>query len=391
MIKFEEAYRIVMEHSFSTGTESIPFTESAGRVLAASVKSDMNMPPWNRSAVDGYACRQADLGTALKVLETIAAGVMPQKEVGPGTCSRIMTGAPMPDGADFVFMLEESIEDENGMVKFTGKETKPNISRAAEDVRKGETILSSGSFIRPQDIAVMAMAGATTVEAGCRVKVGVISTGNELVEPAMNPAGAQIRNSNGCQLMAQVARAGAVGKYYGIATDDEASTALLLKKAVAENDMVLISGGVSEGDFDFVPRVMASMGLTIHFDKVAVQPGKPLTFCTGDRKIVFGMPGNPVSSFVQFEVIVRPLTAKMMGVTAEEPMVLLFLGADWSRKRAERLAWIPVMLNKEGEAVPVEYHGSAHITALSRAWGIIAIPQGQSWIQKGEPVSVRQI
>jgi len=391
MIKFEEAYKIVMGASFSTGTESVPFTESPGRVLATAVKSDMNMPPWNRSSVDGFACRHSDLGNELKVLETVAAGKMPSQAITPGTCTRIMTGAAVPEGADYIFMLEDSETVADGTVKFTGKEGKQNISKAAEDVRKGETILTSGRFIRPQDIAVMAMAGATTVTVGCRVKVGVISTGNELVEPDQVPAEAQIRNSNAWQLMAQIARAGAEGRYYGIATDDIASTENLLKKAVGENDMILISGGISAGDFDFVPQVIRSMGLTIHFNEVAVQPGKPLTFCTGDRKIVFGLPGNPVSTFVQFEVTVRPLIAKMMGVTVEEPPVLLLLGADWSRKRAGRMAWIPVILNKEGEAVPIEYHGSAHITALPQAWGIIAIPQGQSWIQKGETVSVRQV
>jgi len=391
MIKFEEAYKIVMGASFSTGTESVPFTESPGRVLATAVKSDMNIPPWNRSSVDGFACRHSDLGNELKVLETVAAGKMPSQAITPGTCTRIMTGAAVPDGADYIFMLEDSETGADGMVRFTGKEGKQNISMAAEDVRKGETILTSGRFIRPQDIAVMAMAGATTVTVGCKVKVGVISTGNELVEPDQVPGEAQIRNSNAWQLMAQITRAGAEGRYYGIATDDITSTENLLKKAVDENDMVLISGGVSAGDFDFVPQVITSMGLTIHFNEVAVQPGKPLTFCTGDRKIVFGLPGNPVSTFVQFEITVRPLIAKMMGVTVEEPPVLLLLGADWSRKRAGRMAWIPVILNKEGEAVPIEYHGSAHITALPQAWGIVAIPQGQSWIQKGETVSVRQV
>jgi molybdopterin molybdotransferase len=391
MIKFEEAYKIVMGASFSTGTESVPFTESPGRVLATAVRSDMNIPPWNKSSVDGYACRHTDLGIALRVLETVAAGKMPTEAITPGTCSRIMTGAAVPDGADYIFMLEDSEVLAEGTVKFTGKEGKQNISKAAEDVKKGETILTSGRFIRPQDIAVMAMAGATTVTVGCKVKVGVISTGNELVEPDQVPVEAQIRNSNAYQLIAQVARAGAEGRYYGIATDDIASTEKLLKKAVSENDMVLISGGISAGDFDFVPQVITSLGFTIHFNEVAVQPGKPLTFCTGNRKIIFGLPGNPVSTFVQFEITVRPLIAKMMGVTVEEPPVLLLLGADWSRKRAGRMAWIPVILNNEGEAVPIEYHGSAHISALPQAWGIVAIPQGQSWIQKGEPVSVRQV
>lgn len=391
MITFEEAYRIVTSSAFRVGKEQVHFSESLGRALAMPVKSDMDMPPWNKSAVDGYACRHEDLGSNLTVLEIIAAGVMPSKEITPGTCSRIMTGAAVPDGADYVFMLEDTDDIGDGLVRFRGKPGNPNIARAAEDLFNGQTVLRPGRIIKPQDIAVMAVTGATTVTVSCRVRIGVISTGNELVEPENVPSRAQIRNSNAWQLLAQVERAGATGKYYGIATDDEISVTKLLRSALAENDVVLISGGVSFGDFDFVPAAMRSLGLTIHFDQVAMQPGKPLTFCTGDRKAVFGLPGNPVSTFVQFEVMVRHFIGKMMGISAEVPLLTLPLANDYSRKRAERMAWIPFVLTPEGEAMPVEYHGSAHITALPDAWGLITIPRGQSWIQKGEMVSVRPI
>lgn len=391
MITFEEAYKIVTGAAFRTGKEQISFNDSLGRVLAVPVKSDMDMPPWDKSTVDGFACRHDDLGNELTVIETVAAGVMPAMEVTPGTCSRIMTGAAVPWGADYIFMLEDSEEKEGGKVRFTGKAAKSNIAKAAEDLYKGQTVLKAGRIIKPQDIAVMAVVGATEVTVSNRVHVGIISTGNELVEPEHTPAEAQIRNSNGSQLMSQVMRAGAIGKYYGIAADDEASNARLLRAAVDENEVVLISGGVSFGDFDFVPAVMRSLGLTIHFDQVAMQPGKPLTFCTGERKAVFGLPGNPVSTFVQFEVMVRPFLDKMTGVTAEEPKLMMPLAADYSRKRADRMIWIPFIITGEGEALPLEYHGSAHITALPGAWGLIIIPRGQSWIQKGEMVSVRQI
>ncbi len=391
MITFEEAYKIVTGMVFRTGKEIVRFNDSLGRVLAVPVKSDMDMPPWDKSTVDGFACRHDDLGKELTVIETVAAGVMPAMEVTPGSCSRIMTGAAVPRGADYIFMLEESEEKEGGKVRFTGKAGKSNIAKTAEDLYKGQTVLKAGRIIKPQDIAVMAAVGATEVTVSNRVHVGIISTGNELVEPEYVPAEAQIRNSNGSQLMSQVTRAGAIGKYYGIAADDEASTARLLRAAVDENEVVLISGGVSFGDFDFVPAVMRSMGLTIHFDQVAMQPGKPLTFCTGERKAVFGLPGNPVSTFVQFEVMVRPFLNKMTGVTAEEPGLMMPLAADYSRKRADRMIWIPFIITGECEALPLEYHGSAHITALPDAWGLINIPRGQSWIQKGEMVKVRKI
>jgi len=391
MITFEEAFRIVSEAAFRVGKEDVKITDAAGRALVAPVKSDMDMPPWNKSAVDGFACRREDLGGEMTVMETVAAGVMPSKKVVEGTCSRIMTGAAVPEGADYVFMLEESEEKEDGRVRFTGRPGNDNIARAAEDCYDGQTVLKAGRHIKPQDIAVMAVVGATTVTVSKRVKVGVISTGNELVEPDKKPVAAQIRNSNSSQLMAQVARAGAAGRYYGIARDEEAAIEKLLRKALDENDVVLISGGVSFGDYDLVPKVMRSLGLTIHFDQVAMQPGKPLTFCTGEKKAVFGLPGNPVSTFVQFEVMVRPFLDRMAGVATEEPRMLMPLATDYSRKRAERLAWIPFTVTPAGEALPLEYHGSGHITSLTGAWGLITIPRGQSWIQKGEMVNVRQI
>lgn len=391
MITFEEAYRIVTESSFRLGKEVVGLGEAAGRALVVAVRSDMDMPPWNKSAVDGYACHHEDLGHELTVVETVAAGVMPSKEVMPGTCSRIMTGAAVPAGADYVFMLEDSEELTGGKVRFTGRPGNDNIAKAGEDIMKDQTVLRAGHIIKPQDIAVLASVGAMEVTVSCRPKVGVISTGNELVEPDRTPAGAQIRNSNAAQLMAQITRAGATGRYYGIARDEAAAIETLLKKALEENDVVLISGGVSFGDFDMVPEVMRSLGLTMHFDQVAMQPGKPLTFCTGEKKAVFGLPGNPVSTFVQFEVMVRPFLNRMAGVSIQEPMLQMPLATDYSRKRAERLSWIPCTITPAGEAKPAEYHGSAHITAFTNAWGVITIPRGQSWIQKGEMVSVRQI
>jgi len=391
MITFEEAFKTVMEAVFHTGKEQVKISEALGRALAAPVRSDMDMPPWDKSAVDGYACRHEDLGSELTVIETIAAGVLPEKEVTRGTCSRIMTGAAVPDGADCVFMLEEAEEKEGGHVRFTGRAGNTNIAKAAEDLFNGQTVLKAGRYIKPQDIAVMAVVGATEVTVSCRPKVGVISTGDELVEPDVKPAKAQIRNSNAYQLMAQIERAGSTGRYYGIARDEEASITGLMQKALKENDVVLISGGVSFGDFDLVQKVMHSLGMKVHFDQVAMQPGKPLTFCTAERKAVFGLPGNPVSTFVQFEIMVRPFLDRMAGVKDEEINMTLPLAADYSRKRAERMAWIPFTLTPAGEAMPVEYHGSAHINALPGAWGLITIPRGQSWIQKGEMVNVRQI
>ncbi len=313
MISFEQALDIVMSTGFRTGTETILYTDSLNRILAGDIASDMDLPPFNKSSVDGFACRKADLGNNLEILETIAAGDWPSKSVGRNQCSRIMTGAPVPDGADCVIMVEETEMLPSGLIRFTSSFKKENIANKGEDVRKGELVLRAGKKIRPQDIAVMASVGHISVTVSKMPRVAVISSGSELVEPDIIPGISQIRNSNSSQLMAQIARAGALGEYYGIAADDEAQTLSIVEKAISGNDMVLLTGGVSMGDFDFVPSVLERAGVKIHFTRIAVQPGKPTTFGLHARSVIFGLPGNPVSSFIQFEVLVRPLLSKMMG------------------------------------------------------------------------------
>jgi molybdopterin molybdotransferase len=222
-------------------------------------------------------------------------------------------------------------------------------------------------------------------------EVAVISSGSELVEPDRIPGKSQIRNSNASQLMAQVARAGALGRYYGIAADDEAQTLSIVEKAISENDMVLITGGVSMGDFDFVPSVLESAGVKILFTKVAVQPGKPTTFGLHPHAVIFGLPGNPVSSFIQFELLVRPLLSKMMGCEWRPLSINLPMNEKFMRRFADRMALIPVKITDNSHASPVEYHGSAHISALPEADGIVAMPVGKKVIEKGEIVNVRPI
>jgi molybdopterin molybdotransferase len=221
--------------------------------------------------------------------------------------------------------------------------------------------------------------------------VGIISTGDELVEPSSIPAISQIRNSNAYQLLAQVSRAGGAGKYWGIAPDNEDATFELIKKALDESDIVILTGGVSMGDFDFVPSVLERAGVKILFDKVNVQPGKPTTFGVHPKSVAFGLPGNPVSSFVQFETLVRPLINKMMGYKWNPFKQKLQMAVSYERKSSDRMGWVPVRINENKEVLPVEYHGSAHISALPYANGLIAVSEGTRIIRKGEIVSVRDI
>jgi molybdopterin molybdotransferase len=391
MITFEEALGIVMKSVFKTETETIAFSGSNGRILDEDIASDIDMPPFNRSAVDGYACHMADLSNDLEILEVIAAGKEPVKKVGKNQCSKIMTGAIVPDGSDIVIMVEETEILPTGKIRFTGSDLKVNISFKGEDVKTGDVVLKKGKFIQPQDIAVMASVGHTKIKVKKKPKVGILSTGDELVEPSVRPSISQIRNSNAYQLVAQVTRAGGEGIDHGIAPDDENITYEMIKQAINESDIVIITGGVSMGDFDFVPAVLERAGVKILFDQVNVQPGKPTTFGVHSKAIVFGLPGNPVSSFIQFELLIRPLINRMMGSDWIPGEHKFRMGVRYERKSTARLGFIPVIINDKMEVLPVDFHGSGHITALSYADGIIALKPGIKHLKKGETVSVRQI
>jgi molybdopterin molybdotransferase len=391
MISFEKAYDIVINSCFRMGTEAIHFADSLNRILASDVLSDIDMPPFNKSSVDGFACKKSDLGNDLEIIETIPAGNWPAKSIERNQCSCIMTGAPVPSGADCVIMVEETEKLPSGKVKFTGSFKRNNIALKGEDIHNGEVVLKLGRRIKPQDIAVLASVGQVSVTVSMTPKIAVISSGSELVEPGVIPGPSQIRNSNASQLIAQVDRAGATGKYYGIAEDDEDKTLAIVEKAISENDIVILTGGVSMGDFDFVPKVLEQAGVKILFTRVAVQPGKPTTFGLHPRAVVFGLPGNPVSSFIQFELLIRPLISKMMGNEWHQVGIKLPMNEKFTRRIAERLAFIPVTITEDGFASPVEYHGSAHISALHEADGIIEMPIGKLKFEKGEIVSVRQI
>ena len=391
MITFEKAFDIVMNSVFETGAEIIPFENSSQRILDEDIVSDIDMPPFNRSAVDGYACKRSEINGELEVVETIAAGKVPFMMVGKNQCSKIMTGALVPDGCDVVFMVEESEILQNGKIKFTGRDSKLNMSFRGEDVRNGDVVLGKHKLIQPQDIALMASVGHTKVRVKKKPLVGIISTGNELIHPDAKPQISQIRNSNAYQLAAQVLRAGGERIDYGIAPDNEQITFNIINEAIQKCDVVLITGGVSMGDFDFVPSVLERSGVKILFNRVNVQPGKPTTFGTHSKALVFGLPGNPVSSFIQFEMLVRPLLNKMMGYDWIPHEDKLPLAVNYERKSSDRKALIPVFINHNKEVMPVDFHGSAHIAALSDTNGIIALNPGIKFLNKGEIVNVRQI
>jgi len=391
MILFEEALDIVMSHARLLDSERVSLADSLGRVLAEDVVSDVDMPPFNKSAMDGYACRRADLSHELTVLETIQAGCTPTTPIAEKACSKIMTGAPVPEGADCVIMVEFTEEAGANTIRFTGDDTRDNICLQGEDVKAGDCVLHKGDLVAAQHVAVLASVGCTEPLVARRPRVGIVATGNELVPPDAAPEPSQIRDSNSAQLYAQAVGASAAPTSYGAARDTEAELDAALKTALSENDVILMSGGVSMGDYDYVPGVMKQNGLDILFDAIAMKPGKPTTFGVSPQAVCIGLPGNPVSNFVQFEVFVKPLLYGMMGHAFRPPERDAPLAARVRVKRPNRLAWMPVRLTDQGEAERIEYHGSAHISALPQADGIIAIPKGVKSIEKGSLVRVRLI
>lgn len=392
MIPFNDALAIVLDSAREIGTEQVGINQALNRILAQDVLSDMDMPPFNKSAMDGYTCRSVDISNDLHVVETIPAGAVPQKSIGQNECAKIMTGAMVPPGADCVIKIEDTENVTGDTVRFIGnKHGKTNICVQGEDVVKGGVLLHKGELLKPQHLAVLAMVGCANPVVARRPNVGIIATGNELVEPSEKASMAQIRNSNSYQLYAQVAAMGALPNYYGIAGDREETINAKINEAQAENDVILLSGGISMGDFDLVPALMKKNGIKILFDRVNIKPGKPTTFGISDKVRCFGLAGNPVSTFVLFEVMVKPFLYKMMGHNFIPPGIHMPLGRTITRKNVRRESIVPVVFTGDKTVVPVEYHGSAHISSLIGADGLISIPAGVEEMKEGISVHVRQI
>jgi molybdopterin molybdotransferase len=391
MTQFEKALEIVMDSVRELEAEAVSIDDAYGRILAQDVISDMDMPSFDKSAMDGYACRQEDLGNALTVIEEIPAGYVPRKAIESNQCAKIMTGGMVPEGADCVIMVEFTEKLSNNTIAFTGEKTRDNIRPRAKHVKKGDVALPKGIKLMVQHIAILATFGCTSPLVSRRPSVGVIATGNELVDPGEQPPPPKIRNSNSYQICAHVTSAGAIPVYYGIARDTEQSLDELIKRGKAENDVIILSGGVSMGDYDLVPELLEKNGFNLLFKRIDIKPGRPTVFGVSDKMFCFGLPGNPVSTYVTFELIVKPFLYKMMGHTYKPVHMPIPLDQDIKRKKSDRTAWIPVVVTGNGCAAPLEYHGSDHIHSLSAADGMISIPVGVSEIKKGTTVHVRSL
>lgn len=387
MISYEEALKIVLENSINLECENVSLHDSLGRVLAEDIFSDMEMPPFDKSAMDGFAIIKEDIDKELTIIETIQAGATPKKVIIPGTCSKIMTGAPVPEGANMVVMVEHT-EVNGDKMKITKQKSATNICYQGEDIRKGDKILEAGTIITPAEIAALATVGADPVSVRKQPTIGIIATGTELVEPSEKPQNAQIRNSNSYQLYAQIIQAGSKAKYLGIAEDNEDTIFNLIKENMEEIDIFLLSGGVSMGEFDFVPGVLDKIGFNLLFEKVAIQPGKPTVFGKKDSTFVFGLPGNPVSTFMIFELFVKPFCYKLMGTNYSPVTIKGILKDELKRRRADRAAHYPVHINSDRTVEQIVYHGSGHINALSHANSFVRVPVGINSIPAGSEIDV---
>lgn len=388
MTDFHVALKTLLDSAPRAGTEQISLTGACDRVLAQDVLTPEDMPPFSKSAMDGYACRSEDISEGMRMLEMIPAGRRPRHTIIPGTCSKIMTGAMIPEGADTVLIVEKStIRD--GLVYGTPSAV-TNIMVQGEDLKKGDRVMEKGTVLRPQHLALLAACGIDLVTVSQKIPVGILSTGNELAEPGQVTESGKIFNSNAWSLMAMASGSGGIPSYYGIASDTLEDTRCKLSRALENNWVVLISGGVSEGDYDHVPAAIRELGFEILFDRVRVQPGKPTTFAVSGEtgKYIFGLPGNPVSSFVQCLLMVKPFLSAMQGARTEPVAARLPLKGHFRRRNSGRMAHIPLRINPEGTCTPLPYNGSAHLASLASAHALGRIPVGIDRIEEGETIEV---
>jgi molybdopterin molybdotransferase len=398
LLQVAEAQAIVQQHVRPLPPEPMALTSAAlGHVLASDVLSDLDMPPYHKSMMDGYAVRCADLPTGkgtLQIIEEITAGQVPRRSLEAGQVSRIMTGAPIPPGCDAVVIVERTRLGENGCVEIEDRPPKPgqNILPRGAEMQRGDKILPAGTVLRPQEFGVLATVGRTTVLTHPSPRVAILSTGDELVEPGEKPEGGQIRNSNGAMLVALVSRAGGTPRYLGIARDDRACLRPMVCDGL-KSHVLLLSGGVSAGKLDLVPGVLHDAGVVGHFHKVEMKPGKPVFFGTSSRSggggptLVFGLPGNPVSVLACFELFVRPALRRLRGHVDPGPhFVSAILGEDFAY-RTDRPTYHPAHLESTAtgwKVRPVPWIGSADLRALTQANSLVLLPSGDHRHQAGQ-------
>ncbi|MER3416630.1 MAG: molybdenum cofactor biosynthesis protein [Gemmataceae bacterium] len=394
MLSVEEAQKVVLDRVGQlSATPTAVTTAALGSVLAEDVVADIDSPPFDKSLVDGYAVRSSDCSSGDARLQVVGEVVAGQKEatgILPGQALRVMTGAAIPEGADAVVMHEDC--ESVGPHIRVRRPVQPgcNIFRRGQEIQRGQKVLLSGHVLTPAAMAVLATVGRIHVLTIRQPVVAIVSTGDELVEPAMTPGSGQIRNSNGTYLTMAVARAGGLPRYLGIARDRSDSLHPLLMQGL-QADVLLVSGGVSAGRLDLVPDALRLLGVHIHFHKLALKPGKPLLFGTHGQTAVFGLPGNPVSTLAGFHLLVRPALRKLMGKKPVLPLKIAVPAIHSLHIRTDRPTYHPARLMRHDSSWQVQllpWQGSPDLRTMTEANCFALIPPGEHQIQPGQILSV---
>jgi len=387
MLSVQEAIRIILEQTRPLPVETVKLADALGCVLAQDVVADSDLPPFNRAQMDGYAVRATDLASVpvtLPVVGESAAGRGWHETLREGEAIRIMTGAPVPAGADSVQKVEVTRESKEGATTLVSIEeaTRPGqfVVERASEIRAGERVLRAGDFINAARMAVLASFGYANVMVGGRPRVSVLATGTELVTVEDKPGMDQIRDSNSYSLGAYAERAGASVERLPLASDDPELLKQEIREAATRADVLVLSGGVSMGVYDFTKAALAALGAEIFFERVALRPGKPTVFARLGRTLVFGLPGNPVSVSVTFNLFARTALCAMQGaretMLLEERAVLL----RTAKGAGERESYLPARLSTDERgrllAEPLKWGGSSDFVAFAEATALIIVPSG---------------
>jgi molybdopterin molybdotransferase len=391
VITVEEALGILSEHISVGAAEDVPVAEAGGRVLAREIRSDVDWPPFDTSAMDGYAVRIADVsgpGAALaERSQGVAAGDLPGESLRPGEAVRVMTGAPLPEGTEAIVPVEQS-ERVSGRVRFHAAPARgAHIRRKGESVAAGRALVPAGRRLTPGEVALAALAGADPVRVVSRPRLAIAVTGNELVSASQRPSGAQLRDSNGPMLMALCGRHGWPARALAGVRDEPAAVERFFAEDFVE-EFLVTSGGVSAGDHDLLPEAAARSGFEILFHKVAVRPGRPIACARRGQTVWFGLPGNPVSASVGFHLFVRHALDLREGDArpgAARACAKLAGGVRGGARETYRDA---LLRREQGEnlAEPIASAGSHDIAAHARANALIRLPAGSGDLQPGSLV-----
>lgn len=391
MLSVAEARQRICEAVPVLEPEIVPLSEADGRVLAVDVESSRALPPHDNSAMDGFAVRAADLPGTLPVAGIVAAGDAPDAQLSPGAVLRIMTGAPVPAGADSIVM-RENVDDHGDTATFADPAVLArHIRRRGEDVAVGDRVLDRGTVLGPGEIGLLAALGCAHVEVARRPRVALFSTGDELVDVSVEPGPGQIVNSNAYALAAQVREAGGVVVSSVIAPDDRDTLVTMLRESLDGADLLCSSGGVSVGDFDFVKEAFEQVGVEMEFWKVAMKPGKPLAYGrTPSGTPVFGLPGNPVSSMVSFELFARPALLTMQGATiVARPRTAVTMQHAYDKKPG-RAHFVRATVTRTPDglvATSKAKQGSGMLTSMVGVDVLVEVPADRGDIAAGEQLA----